>query len=384
MEPLYRTEIYPSIQNINPNEWYTLIDVEKDIAMDQRLIRLMETTLNNQAGFWIVLFRDKQNKLAACACLSLFQTDIFQSAPGFLKKAVQLIRQYWTNAFKLKVLFCGLPTPSAHSHFRVREDVDIDIITSLLHETMVLIADQEKAALLVLKELDSSQHKQVNNLKKLGFVDGELEPLYQLRADFKDFEDYCNNLRSSYRYQVMANVKKFNRTELKVETFFDAAEIADHFTDSVYQLYVNVWEKAKEKLECMSIHFFRDIARMLPNQVVFTLITDQQTPVAFAIGLMSVDTYYNLYVGLDYSYNQKADVYFNLFYHELDVVFRLDKKKILLGQTSCSFKSRLGGVPDPRFFWVRPLNPFLHILFKGMKSFFFPKVKLISTNKVFK
>ncbi len=380
----YYTEVYDSIKDIDPNEWQSLIDASQDLAMDPRLIHLMEKTLHNQARFWTVLVRDRQKQLIACACLSLFQTDIVQSASGFLRKWVERLRSYWPNALKLKVLFCGLPSPAAHSHFRARASVDLQSVLQVLNEAMSAIASREKAALVVLKELDTGQDEQVSNLQNLGFVRGELEPLYQLSGAFKDFDDYRAALRSTYRNQIRANIKKFKQSGLKVEHLLDSEEIYSRFNESVYQLYLNVWKKAKEKLECYSLDFFREIAKAVPNQVIFTLVTDAGKPVAFALGLMGEEHYYNLYVGLDYSYNDETDLYFNLFYHELDAVFKMNKKTIFLGQTSGMFKSRLGAFPDPRYFWVRPLNPILRILFKHLQSVIFPKVNLIKANQVFR
>ena len=300
MDAGFYTEIYDSIKQVDPEEWHSLIDVNRDLAMDQRLIHLLERSLSGQARFWTVLVRDRQKQLIACACLSLFQTDIVQSASGFLHQAIQRLRQYWPNVLKLKVLFCGLPLPCAHSHFRVREATDLQPVLRVLNKTMTVIARREKASLLVLKELDAVQDEQLGNIRELGFVRGELEPLYQLPGIFKDFNDYRAALRSPYRNQIQANVKRFNQSGLKVEHFFDSEEIYSRFNDAVHRLYLNVWEKAKEKLECFSLDFFREIARSLPNQVAFTLITDNQKPVAFALGMIGADTYYNLYVGLDY------------------------------------------------------------------------------------
>ena len=384
MEAGFSTEIYDSIKQVDPEEWYSLIDAHLDLAMDQRLIHLLERSLSGQARFWTVLVRDRQKQLIACACLSLFQTDIVQSVSGFLQTMIQRLRQKWPNVLKLKVLFCGLPLPSAHSHFRVREAIDLQPILKILNKTMTVIARGEKASLLVLKELDAIQDKQLDSIRELGFVRGELEPLYQLTGNFKDFNDYCAALRSPYRHQIQTNVKRFNKSGLKVEHFFDSEEIYSRFNGAVHRLYLNVWEKAKEKLECFSLDFFREIARSLPGQVAFTLISDNQKPVAFVIGIIGSDTYYNSYVGIDYDYNDTADLYFNLFYRELDVVFRFNKQKISLGQTSGMFKSRLGAVPSARFFWVRPLNPVLGIIFKCFQSIIFPRINPIKQNQVFK
>lgn len=380
----YYTEIYGSVKEIDPEEWQGLMDPHVDLAMDQRLIHLLENKLSDQARFWTVVVRDLRKKLVACACLGLFQTDVAQSSPLFLQKAIQRLRKYYSNAFKLKVLFCGLPLPSGHTHLRISPAVHSPLIMRLLNQVMTEIAQKEKAQLLVVKELDVQELEKIGDLRCLGFIRGELEPIFQFSSVFKNFDAYQAALRSGYRRQVQLNVKKFNQWGFRVEHLTDPVEIYSRFSDEVHALYLNVWTKAKEKLECFPADFFRELPQSMPNQVALTLISHESRPVAFALGVMSDDIYHNLYIGLDYAHLESGDLYFNLFYQELDAVFHLNKKKILLGQTSGTFKSRLGATADPRFFWVRPLNPLLRFLFKYFQNLIFPKVKPPQGNQVFK
>ncbi len=384
MNSEYYAEIHDSVKNVDSQEWGELINSNQDLAMDPRLVYLLENTLSDQAKFWTVVIRNQQRQLISCACLSLFQTDVMQSAVGLAQTLIQRLRRYWPNALKLKVLFCGLPLPSGHTHLRIHHAADSSAVLKLLNDVMIGIARQQHAQLLVFKELNAAQDKEVQYLQQLGYVRGELQPIYQLSRSFKDFAEYKAQLRAPYRHQIQVNVKKFNTSGLQVQHFFEPEEIYSQFSDAVHQLYLNVWDKAPEKLECFSADFFRELPRALPNQVVLTLIKDEQKAVAFAIGVVDENNYYNLYVGLDYLYLQKTDLYFNLFFHELDQVFGLNKTKILLGQTSGMFKARLGASPDPRFFWVRPLNPILRMIFKYFQKLIFPQVKIIKENQVFK
>jgi len=380
----YYAEIHDSVKAVDSEEWNSLIHSEWDVAMSQPFVHLIEATLSDQARFWTIAIRDRQRRLAAAACLSLFETDVMQAAPQFLQSAVEWVRSFWPQFLKSKVLFCGLPLPPGELHLRIRESTDPQPVLQLLTQVMLTIARQEKAALLVFKEPDTEEMKVLAGLQTLGFINGEMEPLYQLPCAFKNFQEYQSALRSSYRHQVQANVKKFKASGLKAEHIVDPQEIHARFTAEVHQLYLNVWKKAKEKLECLPLSFFRDLPQVLPGLVSFTLISDGDKPVAFSLGIVEGEIYHNMYVGLDYSYTEKADLYFNLFYHELDAAFGYRKKQIWLGQTSGVFKSRLGAVADPRFFWVRSLNPFFQLIFKWFHPLIFPKLPPTKPNQVFK
>src|ERR1700730_6099794 len=314
----HQYEIYDSVLNINPEELNQIVDPGKDLAMDQRLIALTEKTLANQAKFWTVVFRDRTSRILACANLSLFDVDIVQSAPAFLQKWTKQVRLIWPNALKWKVLFCGLPIPSGHAHLRFLPGVEPRPILVLLNKLMHDLARQQGAQLITFKEFDIDQSSQMASLKELGFICGGLSPLFILPGRFKNFTEYLAGLRSNYRHQIRMNVKKFNQLNLKVEHMNDPDKIKTEFTEQVYQLYLNIWERAKERLECLPIQFFQELAHAMPKQVSLTLISDANQPIAFAMGLIGDEIYYNIYSGMDYSKKDESDLYFNLFYQELD------------------------------------------------------------------
>ncbi len=381
----YQYEIHDSVLKIDKNEWQQLINCNQDLAMNQKLIYLIQQTLSNQAKFWTVTFRNEHKQLISCANLSLFDADIIQSAPFLIKKLIQFYRLIRPNTLKWKILFCGLPIPSGHSHLRFLPESDSSNVLIQLEQVMHSLALEHDAKLIVLKEFDLEQVKQLEFLKQLNFYQGELAPLFVLPGSFKDFNDYTKAVRSGYRRQIQKNIKKFKKFNLTVEHISDAQQIKQRFNSDVYQLYLNTWKKAKEKLECLPIEFFQHLATELPEQIALTLISNEnKKPVAFAIGIMSEDCYYNLYTGLDYSLKEKADLYFNLFYQEIDCAFQFNKKNIFLGQTSDHFKLRLGATSNPRYFFVKPSHPKINFIFKYFHKLIFPKLPKPIPHVVFK
>ena len=378
----YYYQLYDSVLHINAEEWGQLVNLETDLAMNPKLITLLENTLSNQAKLLTLAIRDGDKKLVSVACLALFQVDIFQSSFSFVQNLISVIRLLIPNAFKWKVLFCGLPVPSGRNHIRFLNSENLEPILELVNKVMEQVAKQQKAKLIVLKEFDSIQTKQLKILSSMGFLLGEMAPIYELTNKSNNFEDYLIILRAQYRRQIRLNIKEFKKFNFAVEYITHAEEIQNRFSDEVYQLYLNVWNNVKEKLECFPKEFFQKIAYTTP--AILTLISEGQKPLAFSLSLLSPDTYYNVYVGLDYSYNGHAHLYFNLFYQELDHAFGYKRDKICLGQTSDYFKLRLGSVPDSRFFYVRPLPILLQLVFKCFQNIIFPKPQTSPSHNVFK
>lgn len=381
----YTYQLYDSIFDIDPVQWYQVVDVIHDLSMNRELIHLTETSLSNQAKFWNVLIRDSNQQPVACACLCLFQADGVQSCPEIIMCTATAIRKVWPNILKFSVLFCGLPIPSAETHLKIVAHVDPEPILILLNEVMQKLATQQKADLVVLKEFSEDHAANISTaLHALNFIRGDVAPTYELHRHFSDFKDYQSALRANYRRQVQKTMNKFMAANLHVQQVEGAAAIENLFTDQVYQLYLNVWRKSAEKLECLPQTFFSQLGYAMPLEARLTLISEGKQVVAFAIGLLHNQVYKNLYCGIDYVLNAKADLYFNLYYHELDYAFIDKATKITLGQTSDEFKSRLGAIAHPRYFFVRAKNPLAQWALKIFHTLLFPAVTLPAKRQVFK
>ena len=107
-------------------------------------------------------------------------------------------------------------------------------------------------------------------------------------------------------------------------------------------------------------------------------------PLGFLFGLRSAHTYHNLYVGIDYAANHDADVYFNLYYHDMDHAFKSGCRHVELGQTSDAFKTRLGSTPRSVYFYVRAVNPVMHRGLKAVSRWVFPAVTRPEKHQVLK
>jgi predicted N-acyltransferase len=133
----------------------------------------------------------------------------------------------------------------------------------------------------------------------------------------------------------------------------------------------------------MPASFFTEMAAALGDEAHLTVIRKDGRVCAFTFAVTRGDTHYNLYSGLDYALNNEGDLYFNLFYHDLDQAFRAGVCSVHLGQTSDSFKSRLGSVTEPLFFFAHGRPKAFHAILKLFAPLAFPKVSAVEANDVF-
>ena len=81
--------------------------------------------------------------------------------------------------------------------------------------------------------------------------------------------------------------------------------------------------------------------------------------------------------------NERAHIYFNLFYHDLDYAFSTEATEVHLGETSDGFKSRLGTEMVPMYCYVKARNPVVRAILKRLARQLFPQ-RNVERHDVFK
>ncbi len=167
-------------------------------------------------------------------------------------------------------------------------------------------------------------------------------------------------MKSHYRMIVTGAERKFARSPFRVVNISGGAAFLEVFTDEMYQLYVNVVAHADIVMHVLPAEYFCAIARHFGEQFLSTIVYRGEKPVAFAVGIVTKEAYYGLFIGLDYTAKQEADLYFNLFYETLRYAMRRRVRHVYMGSDSDRFKLRLGCRPreSQRFHSsARPIGP---------------------------
>ena len=79
-----------------------------------------------------------------------------------------------------------------------------------------------------------------------------------------------------------------------------------------------------------------------------------------------------MFLGIDHDINRSADVYFNIFYQEMDHWLRGGLPRMQLGQASDEFKARLGCNAIPLFCYVKVTGLLRPIVMANIDSLFPP------------
>ena len=261
---------------------------------------------------------------------------------------------------------------------------DRGAVLTAVHDGMERLALKYAARIMMLKEFQNARQSELAPLERLGYLRGDVPPAYDLCGNFRSFDEYRSSLRARYRNQITRSVKKFERAGFRAIHVYDSDEVERLYTDRMHELYEAVWSRAEDRLEKLPAEFFRRTARAFRGRTSLTILYQGDHAAAFTFGLSSGRVYHNLRSGIDYALNEEGDLYFNLYYNDLEQAFRRGHEQIHFGQDSDDFKMRLGSRPRALSFYIRAPNPVLQAGLRGFSRLTFPKVPSVRPHNVFK
>ncbi|MBU1382831.1 GNAT family N-acetyltransferase [Myxococcota bacterium] len=228
----------------------------------------------------------------------------------------------------LRMNIIGIPASVGVSGVFGQSDHDIE-------DLLNAVIEQEKGLTIGLnfeKTFDVPQNS----------VWGKTLPTLVCDKSFDSFEKYIEALRSPYRRRLFLARKKMQGLHWKRIR-------PQEFTHELYGLYLQVFEKSEDKLEKLTLDFFRN----LPDDFSFSVIeTTDARPLAFNCVLKYGQEFDFFMGGIDYEFNEKHQLYFNI---TADVVSAFSGSGCSLldfGQTAEVPKSRLGGKIKPLYMFA--------------------------------
>ena len=168
------------------------------------------------------------------------------------------------------------------------------------------------------------------------------------RNDFTDFEDYMSSLRSSYRRRIRTALEKGS------DLHISRIEVSD-FSEAHYDLYRSVYERSGNKLELLSIEFFRKC-----GAEIYEFRDPSNDLLAFVQLLESKNELMFLFCGFREEDVKSCDIYMNMLLFILREGIRRGSSAINFGQTSEETKSKLGCEEVKKYLHIHHSNPIIN------------------------
>lgn len=167
-----------------------------------------------------------------------------------------------------------------------------------------------------------------------GFYGDSTFPRIVLKLRWDSLADYLGDMRSPYRRRLQIALRKSAALH-----FAELASPSD-FSRAHYALYEQVFAQSKTPIEKLSIDFFR---ASFSHVIV---ASNNGQPVGFVQYIENDKELVFAFVGLDYSYNQRFDIYHSLLLKLIEHGIQGGFSSVDLGQTAEDTKLKLGGQPE--------------------------------------
>jgi hypothetical protein len=170
--------------------------------------------------------------------------------------------------------------------------------------------------------------------------------------------DYWSQLRANARYQLKKKLRL--ASHLRVE---ECDSIDKGLAENIYRLYLNTYERAKVKLERLTLDYFIETAAFSK----YLLFYEGEHLLGFCQLFLKKPRITLRYVGLDYERSQQYGVYFLLFLEAINVCLREGYAELEVGATSYDYKRHIGCEIMPTWVYYHHANPFANYILGKIK-----------------
>lgn len=354
------TRTVTDIREIPESSWDEVATPDRLICSHRFLRAVQEAGINDCRFLYPVVYAG--DRLVAHACMYLVTSELDMFGEGWLGAVVGAVARRFPALTRFHSLECGTPVALGNT-ISMRPEMDrLLVLDALAREARRLAAEYRVDGILFRDFLDG-ELAGVALLADHGFRRVPNLPVASFALRWATSEAYVAALRSPYRRAFRQRREAFARGGLVARTTSDFAPLASELT----ALWRQVYDRAREyRREVLPPTFFTRMADEMGAFAEVLLLEREGRILAFALLLQEGDRLVWPYCGLDYSANEKYELYFNLLYEILFHGMRRQVREIDMGITTLDAKKRVGAVVSPlhmymrhQNWWLRRLGPWL-------------------------
>lgn len=349
-----KTRVVRRADEISPEAWRR---VWPPVIEDQGFYRAIDDACLDQFTFYYILAY-RRNHLVGIAPCFLMDYPLDTSVLGTLRRVSNAIKRVSPRIFSLRAFVCGCPIACG----RIAISEDKDHVFRAITRRIEQMAKKKKASVIGYKDIERSDTPLFDTLQKTGYSKFDSLPNTEMNVWFSDFEEYLKTLTGASRYDLR---RKFKRIDGKANIHMEVTSSLDDKTlETIYGLYRQTEAAHEMGFEILTIDFFRNIVRYMPESVKFFFWKMDGRIVAFVMCLVSHDRLNDYYVGLDYSVAHEYHLYFLKFRDVLNWCIKHRIKTYEMGLSGYEPKRRLGFDFVPLYLYVKLRNRLIRPLFK--------------------
>ncbi|MGA1825529.1 MAG: GNAT family N-acetyltransferase [bacterium] len=343
--------VYKSITEIGAGAWDEIVGKNQLICTHNYLKAVEKSQINDCRYYYLVLYEG--NQIVAHTCLYFISTYLDIFAQGVIKNMINIIRKKYKKFFILESFECGTPV-ALGTTISFRNHINrLEVIERII-KVAECLAKECNTKVLLFRDFYEYELYLYDYLMKFGYNRIRNLPSTRINVRWGSFDEYLSAMRSKYRWKVKERMKNVYEEKISIEvrrSFLDCGK-------ELERLWTHVYNNAKEyKRERLKAVFFENIDKYLGESSAIIMVKREGILIGFTLLLFDEMTLIPLFTGLDYNYNDRYSVYFNLLYKSIEVAIREGKRDIDLGITTLESKREMGAVAIPLYMYMKHLNP---------------------------
>lgn len=349
-------QIYPTIQKFKKTDWGKLIPKESFFLSWDYLLAFEKLEASN-FRFQYAIVLEKNRPLAAFYFQLIFLSE---SEISYVLKPLTSVSpkncivnelQDWFVKCCLekdfRLLVSGNNFISGEYGIGISPNAVVKEVFDAFADTVKLISKNDKrdgkiSAILVKDYFENTAVTTADHLQKKRYHRFLVEPemIVAIQPEWKKFNDYLQAFSKKYRNRanvVLKKTKSFNEIALNVVELEKVAP-------EIYQLYKNVYDRAKFRLSILPANYFIEMKKAFPDTFHIYIYQMDGKVVAFRSEFLLSAQLEGHFIGLDYAVNELYPIYQRMLYDFIRDGIALGYQKVYLGRTAAVMKSTVGAV----------------------------------------
>ena len=368
----YSFEIYTQTEQLPPN-WDVL--AQDNIFLTVNYLQVLEVSAPvNMRCHFIGIFNGSDLKgIALSQFLDLSEVESFGDRDSCLKTKT---RNVVFKNFSSKVLFIGNNMLTGQNAFAFASDLAPSAGIQTLYRAAQQIRKNLKKQglkthLTVWKDFNGEQVSWFKIPEFRGYFQFQTQPnmIFEIRKDWKTFDDYVAALLKKYRDQYKRARKKaegLTKQKLSLEEII-------HFQPAIHKLYLTVAQNAPFNTFYLHENHFVEFKKLLGDRFLLYGYFDGSKLVGFSTLIKNgtdIDTYF---LGYDETCQREKMLYLNMLYDMTAYSINKDYSRIIYARTALEIKSSVGAKPADAFGFIEHSNRMANKFMSRLFRFFEPE-----------
>ncbi len=376
LNEVYSFSLFEKVSSVSASDWECVLQ-NRTLFLALPYLTLVEQCIYVKLNFRYILVYYK-NKPCGIIYIQIanFNIDLFSNQIDTSKfNRLNIFKKIISsnkNDGHLMLITCGNNLLSGDFGFLFDEKINKKTASELLLNIIDLISKEEKlrgiiSATLIkdfVKPLEPYKLFESKNYFQF-IVDPRL--IIQVQSNIKTLDDYIESFSKKYRKRAKAVLNLFRDVESRV---LNTEEIKKYEIE-LYDLYSEVFERAKFKLLKLPQNYFSDLKVLYPQTFFIKAFFYDKQIVAFVSSFLipnsSIEAHY---IGFNYEFNAKLNLYQNILYSLINDAIINKCTSVNLGRSAAEIKSTVGAFPENLYCYIKPqntisklfLNPFIDLL----------------------